>query len=166
MNVIPTPQKDKNGGADYKLQVKQRSEREADRKDKKKDVDKELEEYSWKRAHHASRSLNRRTKRSIQKKKGKDEKNEGKDINSSQKNSNFRFSSASNRGRTQRFIFLYTHRWRRLQWNTTSTHTLQFFWVQPTLLNSRLNPPCILLHILPIQLGGLCIRRTIRVRIM
>jgi len=46
MNVIPTPQKDKNGGADYKLQVKQRSEREADRKDKKKDVDKELEEYS------------------------------------------------------------------------------------------------------------------------
>jgi len=43
MNVIPTPQRDKNGGADYKLQVKQRSEEEADRK---KDVDKELEEYS------------------------------------------------------------------------------------------------------------------------
>jgi len=36
MNVIPTPQRDKNGGADYKLQVKQRSEEEADRKEKKK----------------------------------------------------------------------------------------------------------------------------------
>jgi len=34
MNVIPTPKKDKNGGADYKLQVKQRSEGEADRKEK------------------------------------------------------------------------------------------------------------------------------------
>ena len=38
--------------------------------------------------------------------------------------------------------------------------------VQPTLLNSQLHPPNILLHILPIQLRRLRIRRTIRVRIV
>ena len=45
-------------------------------------------------------------------------------------------------------------------------HLLPFLWIQPTVLDRRLHPPNVLLHVLPVQLRRFRVRGAIWVRIV
>lgn len=86
-----------------------------------------------------------------------------------------RTKPASDRRTERPLPFFHTHTHPRSRYRssrrsqrarTTNARRLHLLRIQPTLLHRRLHPPHIFLHILPIQLRRLCIRRTVWVRIM
>ena len=55
---------------------------------------------------------------------------------------------------------------RRLWRSCLRLHLLVLLGVEPALLDRRSHPPHVLLHVLAVQLGGLCVRGAVGVRVV